>query len=152
MYRAYTELYKMAPIIDQEAEERKKERSKPSVERKGYSSEKKYNEFVKDLYKSKKKCKPGFYKFGLVVNPNKRYHFYRKHMDGSWSHKEGQTAATNLDAGGNKIYNLKKANKKYKDRYYSKTCGEYCIPKTKYHRSSHKFTKKKKNYKNRYNL
>jgi len=53
MYRAYTELYKMAPIIDQEAEERKKERSKPSVERKGYSSEKKYNEFVKDLYKSK---------------------------------------------------------------------------------------------------
>jgi len=43
----------MAPIIDEKQEERKKERSKPSVERKGYSSEKKYNEFVTQLYKNK---------------------------------------------------------------------------------------------------
>ena len=53
MYRSYDSLYRMAPIIDEKQEERKKERSKPSVERKGFSSEKKYNEFVKDLYKSK---------------------------------------------------------------------------------------------------
>ena len=49
----------------------------------------------KHLYKSKKPCKKGYFKFGLVVRPNRRYHFYRKHANGSWSHKEGQTAATN---------------------------------------------------------
>jgi hypothetical protein len=53
MYRAYTDLYRMGQIIDEKAEQQKKERSKPSVERKGFSSEKKYNQFVKDLYKSK---------------------------------------------------------------------------------------------------
>jgi hypothetical protein len=53
MYRAYTDLYRMAPIIDEQQQEKKKERSKPSVERRGYSSEVKYNQFVKDLYKSK---------------------------------------------------------------------------------------------------
>jgi len=41
-------------LVDTIEEEKKKERSKPSVERKNYPSEKKYNEYVKDLYKSKK--------------------------------------------------------------------------------------------------
>jgi hypothetical protein len=40
-------------LVDTIEEEKKKERAKPSVERKGYSSEKKYNEYVKQLYKSK---------------------------------------------------------------------------------------------------
>mgnify|MGYP003647629225 CR=1 FL=1 len=35
-------------------EEKKKERMKPSVERKNTPNEKKYNEFVKKLYKQKK--------------------------------------------------------------------------------------------------
>ena len=128
----------------------------PDIKNRKYTCkkiEKRLRKDNKQLYKSKKKCKKGYYKFGLVVNPNKRYHFYRKHKDGTWSHKEGQTAATDRDAGGNKIYNLHKANKKYKDRYYPKVCGEYCIPKTKHRNSSHRHTKKRKrNYKNRYNL
>tara|TARA_R110002020_G_scaffold143254_2_gene315477 strand:- start:1175 stop:1357 length:183 start_codon:yes stop_codon:yes gene_type:complete len=41
-------------LLDTIEEEKKKERSRPSVERKGLLSEKKYNEYVKDLYKSKK--------------------------------------------------------------------------------------------------
>ena len=32
----------------------------------------------------------------------------------------GQTAATDRDAAGNKIYDLHKADKKYKDRHYRK--------------------------------
>ena len=96
------------------------------------------------LYKTKKKCKKGFYKMGLVVRPNRRYHFYRKHADGTWSHKEGQTAATDKDASGKKITSLKDADRKYSDRYYSKICGEYCLPKGKYHRSSHTVVTKKK--------
>ena len=40
-------------LVDTIEEEKKKERAKPSVERKGYLSEKKYNEYVKQLYKSK---------------------------------------------------------------------------------------------------
>jgi len=38
-----------------EEEERKKERTKPSVERKKIKSEITYNQFVKDLYKKQKK-------------------------------------------------------------------------------------------------
>ncbi len=41
-------------LIDPEEEQVKKERNKPSVERKKTPNEKKYNEFVKKLYKQKK--------------------------------------------------------------------------------------------------
>ena len=41
-------------LIDPEEEQIKKERNKPSVERKNTPNEKKYNEFVKKLYKQKK--------------------------------------------------------------------------------------------------
>ena len=44
-------------LIDKQEKE-KKEQAKPSVERKNTSQEKKYNDFVKQLYsKSKKKIK-----------------------------------------------------------------------------------------------
>ena len=99
-----------------------------------------------DLYKTKrKKCKKGFYKIGLVVNPNKRYHFYRQHDNGMWSHKEGQTKATNKDASNKKITNLSDADMVYNDRKYTKVCGEYCIPIDKYRNSSHNEPTKDKN-------
>ena len=41
-------------LIDPEEEQIKKERNKPSVERKKTPNEKKYNDFVKKLYKQKK--------------------------------------------------------------------------------------------------
>jgi len=50
----YNSLKGLCDLVDTIEEEKKKERSKPSVERKNYPSEKKYNEYVKDLYKSKK--------------------------------------------------------------------------------------------------
>jgi len=42
-------------LVDEEEEQRKKERSKPSVERRNTPNEKKYNEFVSRLRYKKKK-------------------------------------------------------------------------------------------------
>jgi len=42
-------------IVDKDEEEKKKERNKPSIERKKTPNEKKYNEFVASLYRNKKK-------------------------------------------------------------------------------------------------
>jgi len=42
-------------LIDLEEEKKRIERTKPSVERRKLPSEKKYNQFVKDLYKKQNK-------------------------------------------------------------------------------------------------
>lgn len=39
----------------------------------------------------------------LVIWPNEDYHWYRQDQDGCWSHKAGETEATNLDDAGNQI-------------------------------------------------
>ena len=44
----------------------------------------------------------GFY-VALVVWPGVDFHWYRQDDNGCWSHKPGQTAATNLDNSGNLI-------------------------------------------------
>lgn len=49
-------------------------------------------------------CKAGYYKVALVIAPNSDYHWYRQNYDGTWSHKPGATAVTNLDRQGNLIY------------------------------------------------
>ena len=48
----YNSLNGLCDLVDTIEDEQKKERSKPSVERKGFPSEKKYNQYVKDLYKT----------------------------------------------------------------------------------------------------
>lgn len=125
----------------------------PDIDNRQYTCKKLEKRMLKDnkeLYKatnSTTKCKAGYYKIALAIRPYKRYHFYRKHDNGTWSHKEGQTPATNRDANNKVIYNLKKANRKYKDRYYSKICGEYCLPKYAARHSNHKLHKTKKHKK-----
>ena len=42
----------------------------------------------------------GGYRVALVVWPHTDYHWYRDNGDGTWSHKPGQTAATNLEVLG----------------------------------------------------
>ena len=42
-------------------------------------------------------CDIGYYKVALVIAPNRDYHWYRQNYDGTWSHKPGGTAVTNLD-------------------------------------------------------
>ena len=47
----------MHNIVDKEEEKKKEERSRPSVERRKTPNEKKYNEFVANLYKKVRKSK-----------------------------------------------------------------------------------------------
>lgn len=47
----------------------------------------------------------------LVVAPGYDYHWYRLDSDGTWSHKPGQTFATNRDNAGNAIADPRTANR-----------------------------------------
>lgn len=53
------------------------------------------------------------------------YHWYRLDANGRWSHKPGQTAATNLDNAGRTITDPRTCNR----GYYTNFCGFFhCIP------------------------
>lgn len=54
MYNHGEKIAKMCTLCDHDKKAQKQERTRPSVERRRTSSEKRYNEFVKQLYKSKK--------------------------------------------------------------------------------------------------
>lgn len=57
----------------------------------------------------------------LVVAPGEDFHWYRRDGFGTWSHKPGQTAATNLDNSGAQIY-----DPEYADRGpYTDFCGYF---------------------------
>jgi hypothetical protein len=61
-------------------------------------------------------------KVALVVAPGWDYHWYRLDNDGMWSHKPGQTQATNLDNSGNPIANPETADR----GAYIDFCGYLC--------------------------
>ncbi|MYM94145.1 hypothetical protein [Duganella vulcania] len=50
-------------------------------------------------------------KIALVVAPGVDYHWYRQDADGRWTHKPGQTRATNVDNSGVTISNPETANR-----------------------------------------
>ena len=76
----------------------------------------------------KTKCKNGFYKTGLSVDPRKQYHFYRQDSNGYWSHKDGGKIATNIDASNQLILDPAHANRDYTKYNYKDWCGYYCVP------------------------
>ncbi len=76
----------------------------------------------------KKQCPKTHYMGALAIDPKNTYHFYRRDDNGKWSHKDGGTPATRVDASGNIITNLEKANKNYGNINYSKICNYYCVP------------------------
>lgn len=45
-------------------------------------------------------CPSGTYKVVLVTDPGWDYHWYRQNPNGTWSHKPGTTAVTNVDGSG----------------------------------------------------
>jgi hypothetical protein len=77
-------------------------------------------------------CPNGYYKGALAVDPENQYHFYRQDQNGLWSHKDGGTPATNLDASSNLISDPKNCDRNYKDKKkpinYKDFCGYFCIP------------------------
>jgi hypothetical protein len=76
----------------------------------------------------KTKCKDGFYKTGLAIDPKKQYHFYRQDSNGYWSHKDGGRPATNIDASNQLILDPAQSNRNYTKYNYTDWCGYYCVP------------------------
>jgi hypothetical protein len=58
-------------------------------------------------------CPSGCWKVALAVALNDDFHWYRQDDNDLWSHKPGQTAATNLDASGNPITDPRTADLDY---------------------------------------
>jgi hypothetical protein len=61
-------------------------------------------------------------RLALVVAPGWDYHWYRLDANGMWTHKPGQTRATNLDNSSNPIPNPETANR----GAYTDFCGYFC--------------------------
>jgi hypothetical protein len=84
------------------------------------------------------KCRRGFNKIALVVDPLSDYHFYRQDKKRKidkyslWSHKPGGTRVTQLDASKHLIYNPELADRDYKEGpeplHYKKFCSFFCAP------------------------
>jgi hypothetical protein len=97
-----------------------------------------------NIYKTTAAAKPpsGWRKVALVIAPGEDYHWYEQNSDGYWSHKQGLSPISNLDASGKKIIDPKNCNRHYSYRYrniagnpftidlnYSTFCGYYMIRK-----------------------
>ena len=68
------------------------------------------------------------YKVALVIAPGFDYHWYRQNPNGTWSHKRGQTAVTNVDASGYIISNPQTCNRKYSSIVnYTTFAGFYIV-------------------------
>jgi hypothetical protein len=88
------------------------------------------------IYETKfsKKCKKGYYKGALVVDPDRTYHFYRQDKNSRWSHKPGTLKVTNLDASNNPIYAPHLSDRNYNKNNdgginYTDFCSYMCVPK-----------------------
>ena len=87
-------------------------------------------------------CQCNEYKIAMVIDDNNTplvrdnddFHFYRQDQGTDiWSHKQGGSAVSRVDASGNIIYDPETADRKYKTRGkgnhdYNKFCGYYCVP------------------------
>lgn len=72
--------------------------------------------------------KAGYYPVALVSDPGVDYHWYRLDDNGTWSHKPGNTNATNVDASGNPITNPETCNRDYGSVNYKDFCGYFYVP------------------------
>lgn len=68
-------------------------------------------------------CKLCCHKVALFVWPGWDYHWYRQDGSGMWSHKPGETEATNLDNSGNPITDPLTADR----GGYTDFCGFFCV-------------------------
>ena len=64
----------------------------------------------------------------LVIWPNYDYHWYRRHSEGFWGHKPGQTAARNYDSNNNVINGTTLTPANCARGGYTIFCGYYFSP------------------------
>ena len=98
-----------------------------------YTCKDTYTRMIRDnplIYKvgENQKCRSGYYKGFLAMDPGEDYHYYRQDRTGYWSHKPGNKEATDRDADGEKIINPRKSNRNFRKYYYKESCGYFCIP------------------------
>ncbi len=68
-------------------------------------------------------CDQCHYKVALVMDPGVDFHWYRQDDNGDWSHKPGETEATNLDDSFHPITDPRTADR----GDYSDFCGCFCV-------------------------
>ena len=77
------------------------------------------------------KCKPGTSMIAFIVDKKRDYHVLRLDDTGYFSHKGGQGPATNLDAKGHRIADVRLANFDYSNKpdklFYDQFCGYFCV-------------------------
>lgn len=81
-----------------------------------------FTEIKRDEY-----CPTGSYKVALVIAQGEDYHWYRQNLDGTWSHKPGQTAVTDKDANQSTILNPETADRDYSYADYSEFVGFFRV-------------------------
>lgn len=84
------------------------------------------------MTKFETKCPKGTSKIALVVDQSDDYHYLRQDSNRYWSHKPGARKATDVDAGGHKIWDPKLADLNYTNHEgtlnYDIFCGYMCVP------------------------
>jgi len=68
-------------------------------------------------------CDECCHQVALVIWPGQDFHWFRKHEDGTWSHKPGSTPARDFDNAGAPITDPRTAQR----GPYTVFCGCYCV-------------------------
>ena len=83
------------------------------------------------------RCPKGTSMIAFIIDTVRDYHVLRLDDTGYFSHKGGQGPATDLDAQGHKIADVRRANFNYSDRpdklNYTHFCGYFCISRSVVH-------------------
>lgn len=83
------------------------------------------------------RCPTGTSKIAFIVDTRRDYHVLRVDNTGYISHKGGQGPATDRDAQGHKIADVRRANFNYSDKpdklNYTHFCGYFCISRSVVH-------------------
>lgn len=84
-----------------------------------------------------KRCPNGTSKIAFIIDTARDYHVLRVDNTGYISHKGGQGPATDRDAQGHKIADVRRANFNYSDKpdklNYTHFCGYFCISRSVVH-------------------
>ena len=82
-------------------------------------------------------CPKGMSMVAFIIDTVRDYHVLRLDNTGYFSHKGGQGPATNLDAKGHLIADVRRANFNYSDKpdklNYTHFCGYFCISRSVVH-------------------
>ena len=105
-----------------------------------YSSMGKYTEGQYIPVKYDERCPQGTSKIAFIIDTKRDYHVLvqnNKESDGYFSHKGGQGPATDKDAQGHRIADIRRANFNYSDKpdklNYTHFCGYFCISRSIVH-------------------